>query len=548
MKHLRRTVGVISTAALLSLIAAGCRAPEAEPEGSEGSGGGTPEAADEIIIAYPSDIDTIDPHQFRSIAAYGVVGNIYGTLLQEEYTDAVDGVHQYTGKSTPYVAESATWNDDQTALTLTLRSDAKFADGSPITADDVVYSLRRALSDVGYASAVGSWLNVSDAEADIVAADESTVEISVTHYSPLIEKFLTFQIFPIVDSETAAAEATDDDPWAAEFFAQEATESGPYVIESRVEGQSLTLAKNEEFTASDLSQSPNRIVVQHMPDPQQAFLALQNGAVDLVSGLTPDLAQAVEQDENLRLYDLPYSDIVYLGMNNDDPALSDVRVRQAISYLMPYETLREEVMLGYSGAAYGAAPYPMFDALDDTGEKVAYPTDPAAAKALLDEAGIGEGELELTLSVPATEPTLRQSAVFIQSALEEAGIKVTVNEMSEADFNSNLGKLQLYVDSWYSWGQDSVYQLFFLLKTGLFTNYTNFSNKDVDKLIEQAMATTDPEERTRLSHEAQEIVIEQAPWAFLYTRNMLLGAQANVTGITHSDDANLRFDRLRIEE
>jgi peptide/nickel transport system substrate-binding protein len=357
--------------------------------------------------------------------------------------------------------------------------------------------------------------------------------------------FLTFQIFPVLDKSTAESKAATDDPWSAKFFAKDATESGPYVVDSFAEGQT-TLSKNANFTSTDLSGAPDKVVVKNMPDQQQAYLALQNGAVDLVVGLTPDIAQAVEKDANLKLYNLRYSDIVYLGMNNKDPALKDVRVRQAISYLMPYDALREDVMKGYAGAAYGAVPYPMPDSLDEKGDRVAYPTDVEKAKQLLAQAGLGAGELSLTLSVPATDVSLRQSAVFIQSALEKGGIKVKLNEMNDAEFNSDLGKMQLYIDSWYSWGQDSIYQLFFLLKTGLFTNYTNFSNAEVDRLIEQAMATSDTAERSRLAKQAQQIVIEQAPWAFLFTRNMLVGARAGVSGITHSNDANLRFDRLRV--
>ncbi|MDG4788065.1 ABC transporter substrate-binding protein [Micromonospora sp. WMMD1102] len=530
----RNTVrGTLAAAALLSLAVAGCGDPPQQA------------GADEVIIAFPSDVDTVDPHQFRSVAAYGVVGNIYGTLLQEEYAAPAEGVLEYTGRSVPYLAESANWNDTKTVLTLKLRPDLKFADGSAVAAEDVVYSLQRALSDVGYVSAVGAWFNVKDPAKDIVAVDRSTVELRVTHYSALIEMFLTFQIFAVLDKSTAEAKAATDDSWSAKFFAKDATESGPYVVDSLAEGQT-TLSKNPNFTATDLSDAPDKVVVKNMPDQQQAFLALQNGAVDMVYGLTPDIAQAVEKDANLKLYDLPYSDIVYLGMNNKDPVLKDVRVRQAISYLMPYDALRTEVMKGYAGAAYGAVPYPMRDSLDEKGDRVAYPTDVEKAKQLLSEAGVAPGELSLTLSVPATELSLRQSAVFIQSALQQGGIAVKLNEMNDAEFNSDLGKMQLYIDSWYSWGQDSVYQLFFLLKTGLFTNYTNFSNADVDRLIEQAMATSDTAERSRLAKQAQQIVIDQAPWAFLFTRNMLVGAQAGVSGITHSNDANLRFDRLRV--
>ncbi|WP_283137185.1 ABC transporter substrate-binding protein [Rhizohabitans arisaemae] len=538
MKHRTQALIAMASASLLLVAAAGCG----------GDGAGKKAGAKEVIIAYATDVDTLDPHQLRSEAAYGVVGNIYGTLMQEEYSAPADGVLKYTGKSTLYLAQSATWNKDRTTLTFKLRPDAVFADGRPITSEDVVYSLRRALSDVGYASAIGTWLNISDPEKGIVAVDTSTVDVKVTHYSPLIEKFLAFQLFPMLDRSAAEKAAGSDDPWAAGFFGKDATESGPYVIDSQVKGQSLTLVKNKAFKASDTADAPDRVVVQNMPDPQQAFLALQNGAVDIVTGLTPDLAQAVERDPDLKLYELAYSDVAFLGMNNKDPVLKDARVRRAISHLIPYQTLRDEVMKGYSGAAYGAVPYPMSDALDPTGEKIAYPTDVNAAKKLLDEAGIKPGELSLTLSVQASDTVLRQSAIFIQSALAQAGIALKVNEMNDADFSTNLGKLQMFLDSWYSWGQDSIYQLFFLLKSGVFTNYTGFSDKKLDKLIEQAMATTDPGERRALSRQAQRIVVDQAPWAFLFTRNVLIGAKSTVSGITHSDDANLRYDRLRIAQ
>ncbi|MCP9950903.1 ABC transporter substrate-binding protein [Actinomadura madurae] len=457
-------------------------------------------------------------------------------------------MHKPTGRNTPYLAKSATWNGDRTVLTFELRPDVTFADGSPVKAEDVVYSLQRAVSDVGYVSAVGAWLNIKNPEKDIVAKSDSEVEMRVTHYSALIEQFLTFQIFAILDKSAAQAAATKDDPWSAKFFAKQATGAGPYTVQSMSQDEGVVLKKNKNFPAADLSGAAETIQIKNMPDPQQAFLALQKGAVDLVSGLTPDIAQAVSKDNGLKLYNLAYSDIVYIGMNNKDPVLKDVRVRQAISYLMPYDALRKDVMKGYAGPAYGAVPYPMRDALDGAGQRSAYGTNPEAAKKLLDEAGVSPGELSLTLSVPTTEVSLRQSAVFIQSSLEKAGIKVKLNEMSEADFNSNLGKMQMYIDSWYSWGQDSVYQMYFLLKSGLFTNYTNFSNKQVDKLLEQAMATTDAAERRKFSQQAQQIIIDQAPWAFLFTRNMLVGARQGVTGITHSNDANLRFDKLRVAQ
>jgi peptide/nickel transport system substrate-binding protein len=529
-----------------ALVATGLLVGTAACGSGSSPGKGSDGATKELVVAYSQDVDTLDPHQFKTDAGYGVVGNLYGTLLQEKYNPGEEGVLDYAGESAPYLAQSATWDDAKTTLTFVLKDGLKFANGDPVVADDVVWSLQRALSDVGYVQAIGQWLNITDASKDIVATDDKTVEMHVTHYSPLIEQFLAFQIFAILDESAVKAKAAPDDPWGAKVLATDATPSGPYVVDSKVPGKSMTLKKNPEYTASDLEDAPESIVVQSMPDAQQAFLALQNGAVDVVYGITPDIAEAVEKNDKLHLYDLEYSTIAYVGFNAQDPALKDVKVRQALSYLMPYDTLRSDVMKGFAGAAYGAVPYPMTDALDESGDKVAYPTDVEKAKGLLAEAGYGEGELSLRLSVPSSDTSLSQDAVFIQSALKAGGVNVKIDRMADADFNANLGKMQMFLDTWYSWGQDSVYQMFFLLTTGTFTNYTNFSNPQVDDLVKRAMATTDAGERHQLSQQAQQIIIDQAPWAFLYTQDYLIGARKGVEGITHSNDANLRFDQLRI--
>ena len=200
------------------------------------------------MVAYSQEVDTLDPHQFKTDAGYGVVGNIYGTLLQEKYTDGGAGVLEYAGESAPYLAESATWDDSQTTLTFVLKDGLEFANGDPVTAEDAAWSIQRALSDVGYVQAIAQWLNITDPATDIVATDDKTLEFHVTHYSPLIEQFLAFQIFAILDKSALEDEMTADDPWAAKYLAGEATASGPYVVESTVPGKSMTLAKNETFT------------------------------------------------------------------------------------------------------------------------------------------------------------------------------------------------------------------------------------------------------------------------------------------------------------
>ncbi len=529
----RRALAATMAAATIAALLTACGSP------STNNTQGTPST----IVIGAGDVDTLDPAQYRSDTAYTVTANIYASLLSQQEGSEKNGVLEPTGKYVPALAQAAVWDSAKTRLTITLRPGLTFADGTPITAQDAMYSLQRSLSDVGYTAAIGIWLNIANPATDISAPAANTLVIKVTHYSPLIEKFLAFQIFPLLDA--AKAKASGGAKWAATFFATNATPSGPYAVQARVQGQSITLTKNPKYTATNTADSIKTITIQNMPDPNQQYLALKNGAISVALNMEPQLASKVAGDPNLKLYNLPYSNLIYLGMNNTDPQLKDARVRQAISYLMPYDALRQSVMKGYAGPADGAVPYPMPDALDKTGKAGAYSTDATKAMALFAEAGVDPKKLRFTISVPSDQPVLQQSAVYIQSALHGAGITVNLDELTSAKYNDSLGKQQLYVASWYSWGQDSIYQLYFLLKSGVFTNYAHFDNPALDSLITQAMATTDTAKRVQLSQQAQQLVISQAPMAFLFTQNVLIGTQKNVTGITQTDDQFLRLADLR---
>ncbi|MCU1657336.1 MAG: peptide transporter substrate-binding protein, partial [Pseudonocardiales bacterium] len=139
-----------------------------------------------------------------------------------------------------------------------------------------------------------------------------------------------------------------------------------------------------------------------------------------------------------------------------------------------------------------------------------------------------------------------QSATFIQSALKAAGINITINQMTDADYNTALGarKLQMFLGEWYSWGEDPIYQMNFLLKSTAFTDYAGYSNPKFDALVTRGINMTDLAARDNLSQQAQQMAIDAAPWAFLYTRDSVIVANPNVSGVTRPDDQYPRFQYL----
>lgn len=504
---------------------------------SDANGGG-----ENIIIGY-GDIDTLEPTAFKSDTASTVVGNIYGTLFAQQYEEQ-DGVLVGTDEYVPSLAESATYSDDGKTLTIELKPDLTFADDSPLTSEDVVYTLQRSLSDVGYTGIFASYLRFSDPVDGIRAIDETTVEIETDGESPLLEKFLSFQTFGILSK--AAADTNGKEEWATDYFAGGGVASGPYMIAEKSAGTSVALVKNPAYSVADLSDAPQKVTIINQPSHEQAYLALKNGSIDMALGTSPDLAADASKSDDVKVYNAPTGGLYYLGMNQDVPALQDVRVRQAIAYMAPYAALRDEVMAGFAGPAYGPDPYPMSGSLDQEGTKQAYDTDADAAKALLRKAGVTD--LSLTMTIPASDPIAVKSATFIQSALKEGGITVKVDKLADADYYAAIGDgtTQLFIGQWLSWGGDSVYQLNFLLRTGQYTNYARYSNAEFDDLLDQAMGEASEAARFKLGKQAQQIAIDDAPWAFLFTRESITLARPNVGGLTQPDDLFPRLQYLTL--
>lgn len=505
-----------------------------------GSSSPTTHTSSTSYIIGAGDVDNLDPVQFKSLAAYTVDANVYASLLVQKFSSQ-GGYLQGTAQTGPGLAQSVSTSADGKTVTFTLRDGLKFADGTPLTSADVVYSLQRALSDAGYTSALAPYMGIKDGSA-ISAPDAKTVQITLAHPSALLERFIAFQTFGVLEKSKAEANKGSNG-WATDYFAKNTTPSGPYEVASWDQGQQITLKKNPNYYDA-ANVKATSVTLKNMPNANQQYLALKNGSIDVALGLPPTLVAQAKKDPNLVVYDMPTSFIYYLGMNNKDKVLSNKLVRQAISYAVPYGALRDQVMHGFARSADGPVPAGMETALDQSGTTDAYPTDVAKAKALLQQAGVQN--LKLTLSVQASDASAVESATFIQSSLAQIGITVSIDQLTDADYTTKLNakQLQMFIASWYSWGEDPFYQMNFLLHSGQPTNYANYSNAQVDKDIDQGVLAVDPAQRKELSQDAQQQIISDAPWAFLFTTDVLIVARKGISGITRPDDNYLRFAYL----
>lgn len=507
-----------------------------------GSTGSDSDPSQSFVIG-AGEVDGIDPVQTKTLTAQFVVANLYANLVEQEFAPAEGGYLAPTGDYINGIIDSYEISEDGAVLTFHLVDGLTFADGSPLTADDVVYTMQRTLSDASYVSGSSTvFMHISDATSQIVALDESTVEVTLDSAAPALNAFLALGTFGVLNSEVGEANAGADGA-ATEFFVRNATPSGPFALDSWVDGESVRLVKNDNYVHAD-EVSAEEITVLNLPDEDQRYLALRNGDIDIALDLSPRLVAEAEKDPALKVYSIPGNTIYYLGLNPNIAPFDDPLVRQAIAAAVPYELLMQEVLLGQASAAYGVAPYGMSTSIAPSPSETQYTTDVEEAKRLLEQAGVND--LTVDLSISSADTVAVDSAVYIQSALAEAGITVNITQLADADFEtrSKNQELGFFMANWASWVQDPFFQMRALLLTDRATNRTGFANAEFDSLVLEGIVEGDEAERERLSAEAQQIVIDEASFIGLFTRNTTIVTRADVTGIAVADDSLLRLRHL----
>ena len=513
-------------------------APPVEPAGCGAEG--------TIIIAYDGDIDHVEPMEFRSIAGYDATANLYEPLIQQELVDQGDGVYIGSEKFIGAGAESYEVSADGTVYTFHLRKDAKFADGTPITANDYYYTLKRALEGPGYITLLTGFMAVSSMD-QVEVVDDYTLKITASQPAALAEIILSFQVVGAISEATAAAHATADDPWAETFFRTNSNSSGPYVITSWNAGVEYVFEPNPNYWRGSEYFHNCKVIFRVVPDATTREQLLRAGDVDVALGVPYGDLGDLEANPDIKIYHVPTTRVYHAGMNQLQKPFDDVRVRKAMSMVMPYQAIIDNVIYGY-----GANPGSPIAAGMVTHTDEFFTYDQATvdeAKALLAEAGYPNG-FTVDLVVPQEDQARVDSATWIQSGAAQIGVTVNVNALPIAQFNGLLdgmdenGKhnLPFYIFEWYSWGNDPAFQFTWNFKCGQWTNYSNVCNEELEQIITDLTLSRDPAEREELSKRGQEIVVqEEVPWIYLYAPEWVIATRSNVSGIALFNDLTLRY-------
>ncbi|MGF3056079.1 ABC transporter substrate-binding protein [Microbacterium sp. YY-01] len=532
----RRSRLLLSSALVLTgaLAITACSASNpSDPSSSTDGGDKKP-----LVISLDSSVDILDPQQYRSRAAMVTTASLVEQLIEQKY-DTVDGTQVGTDEFENALAESYEYSDDRTVLTITLKDDLTFTDGSPLTADDVVWSMVRGLEGPGYIKVLYPMVGLTSAD-QFVALDEKTVQITAEFATPLLDKMLAMQPFGILSKTSGDEHKSDDDPWAAEWFRENDNSSGPYTVTAYDPTTSITLAPNPNYYDPDRIANAG-ITIQFVSDPAQRALLLQSGEIDLAQGLPLDQVKELESVDGLHVVSEESHLLQYMGFNVNTAPFDDPEVRRAVATALPYDTFVSDVMYGYARTASGVVPEGMVthdDAINN------FEQDLAAAQKILDDAGVEP--FSTTLSFKQSSAVESRAAVFIQSALKEIGITVDVRPLPDAEFTqrANARELPMFLNSFLGWGNDPFYVMSGLLGTGSGNNFGDYGNATLDELLQTGFQTDDAADRDDISSQAQHIIFDEMPIIPVWNPNWTFVVRDGVTGLTKDNTEQLRLQYL----
>ncbi len=393
------------------------------------------------------------------------------------------------------LAESYTVSPDGLKITFKLRPDAKFHDGSPVTAEDVKWSLDRCVTApvLGKAQLLTGSMTSAD---QFKVIDPLTFEVTLPRPDKLALPNLA-TVYPIIiNSKLAKAHATPEDPWALTWLKENEAGSGAYVVDTFRPGEQVIAKRNETWNRGtpDKPAFFKRLIIQSVPEPATRANLVERGDADLVIDLQASDVQSLEAKGKLKVISTPqYNAVTFISMNNRIPPFDNVNVRRAIAYALPYDDMFKAALFGRGAPLFGAS------WADGKAPSGAYPIpqpvklDLDKARAYLKEAGMPEGFATTFSFNVGQASTAEPLAALVKESLEKIGIKVDIQKLPDAQMSTaiNEKKLPFFTEGIVAWlpSTDYFYRNFYTGNQRW--NYSSTDNAELEKIAQAARFETD---------------------------------------------------------
>ncbi len=516
---LRRMIAGI---ALLVLIPAILSAGGNKEDAQAASASGTAAAEQVLTFALQNEPDGIDPGITNNSFASPILLNVFeGLVVYDKNNSIVGGC-----------AESWDISDDGLTYTFRLRNNLKWSDGSPLTADDFVYSYLRVLDPAlgaQYTEMITDYIvgaadyfagTADAADVGIQAVDDTTLVLTLKKPTAYYIGILAMWVYSPVNEATVTA---NGERWT--LSADSYISNGPFKMQKISFGEGYELLRNEHYWNAE-NVRLDKLNFRFIPDPSTALVALENGNIDgqweIPSSDLPNLKATSDALQIVPSYGTTYYEINTTKAPYDDP-----KVRRALSMAIDRTALIENVLQSTDKPAFSLiAPGYSVDGVAYDSDRPDYglsaTADVAGARALLAEAGYpgGKGFPTLELSYYTNEAVKSIVEAMQQMWEENLGIDVNVSTEEWAVYYENIQALNYDVGAM-GWGADYMHPMTFFplrLSDGVGNN-CGWGNAEYDSLVKQAQAETDPMEAMRLMRAAEDVMMAEMPLIPLYYRS-----------------------------
>jgi peptide/nickel transport system substrate-binding protein len=455
-------------------------------------------------------------------ASSAIAANIFNTLIK--YDENLNHA--------PELASQWIISDDQKTITFKLKENLFWADGTPLTSDDVLFTWRLVTDPNTRTPYASDYLLVKDAQTPNKQTFTVTYE---QNYAPALDTWASLQILP--------KHVLKDEDINNTFFSRKPTGSGYYQLDQWINGQQVTLKRNKNSTQGQalIEKLTSRII----PDTSSQFLELIADNIDLMN-INPIQYQRVfpsreDLKQKIGLYKELGNGYTYLGFNLKQAPFNDPKVRQAMNYAINKEEIIKGVLLGLGEAI--ASPYKPGTRWNNKSLSP-YPYDPSKALALLKEAGYERNTAGILVKdgkpfefeILTNQNKQREmTAVLVQRRLKEIGIDVKIRVLEWASFINRFiktGDFKAVVLGWSLSLDPDQFNIWHSSQQGPGQfNFVGYENPRVDELLELGRRELDNDKREEIYHEFSKLLLEDSPIVYLYAGYGLSAINKRVQGI-----------------
>ncbi len=458
-----------------------------------------------LRVAFPVPVATLDPAKCRvGGLEYNYILAVFSHLTRQD--DKLQVI--------PDLATSWEPTADLKSWTFHLRPDVSWHDGTPFTADDVVFTLKR-LQD----KEVGSVLRANfEIVTAVTAVDPHTVRFDLS---------ISYADLPAVVAGYQAAIVSEAHMGTLTTMP---VGTGPFRFAEYRPGDQMTLEKYPSYFLAGVPKV-DRAVFRIIPEASTSVAGLESGSIDIVYDLSPEQSDRLKRSTVSTVMEIPSGTWQGIVMHNGLKPFDDPRVRRAFIKMVDKPMLTDIATFGHGTPTVTPLPptHPYFD------KSIPLAADIPGAKKLLAEAGYANG-LTQEMYIPSADPTLERLATAFRDSAKQAGVTITLRVAPQDKFFAEMeGKVPLNVDNFFGRTTPDL-QLYPWYYSGGSWNNTlwHYKNAEVDKLLTAARSTTDKAEQQKLYTRFQEIVADDGPGCVVYVKNFACGVSKKVSGFAPS--------------